>query len=337
MSTRPLAIEGAAMRPLPMILTLFLVVRAGAAWASGVPITGVITDLEGHPLPGIMVFAANADDDKIESIAVSNDVGQVTFPATRARRNFGVVSTTRAVARLTSRGGAHFQLVLRPLPVSPRDQRALAAARIKTQNATLMRGRVVDEAGGGLPGSRLEAVRSGDEAATVATTASDRDGRFALGLPGGDYQLRVLAPGFRPARLSRSNGDLILVMAIAAEPQRIDIGQGHTLSFRIADSIDPEYTPPAAVRAWLLWAYNICPWAGAVPARERTAVKKYWYLDVLRTAPPSPATISTANCQPPSQYQRMFWSLGSDFVMLPDGFGYSPEDPGRERIDPPED
>jgi hypothetical protein len=324
------------------VIGFALILGAGLgpiAWASATSVTGLVTDLDGHPLAGIMVFAASADDDLIQSIAVSNDAGEVTFTASKARRNFGVISATHAVAQLTSSGGTRFRLALRPLPrpPGPPDRPAAGAARLQTKNAILLRGRVVDEAGGGLPASRLEAVRNGDDPATVAATSSDGQGRFALGLPGGDYQLRVLAPGFRPTRFSRHGGQLILVMTIAAEAQRIDIGQGHTLSFRLEDSIDPEYTPPAPVRAWLLWAYNICPWAGAIPARERKAVKKYWYLDVLRTAPPSPATISTANCSPPSQYQRMPWSLGSDFVMLPDGFGYTPEDPGRERIDPPKD
>jgi hypothetical protein len=300
---------------------------------------GHVTDQAGAPLAGIMVFAADARTDRIASMAVSDEEGNVRLPVGRGRHNFGVVSPSLAVAQLSARGVAGFDLVLQPRPGVQRDSAEAsdqtgAGARVSAPTAFVLRGRVVDETGVGLEGTRVEALRGGGDH-PVTSAMSGEGGRFALGLPGGAYFVRVFAPGLKTSRLARRGGEVILVMAIAAEPQRVDVGTGHTLRFRLQDSIDPEYSPPAPVRAWLQAAYGICASTNPLRARERRELKKYWYLDILRTAPPNPATISTANCAPPSQYQRMPWSMGQDFVMLPDGFGYSEEDPGRERIDPP--
>ena len=312
-------------------------VAGRSVFAPVTEMAGLVTDLAGVPLPGIMVFAVDARTDRVASMAVSNDAGRVILPVARGRHNVGVVSASFGVARLVPRGATGFDLVLQPRPalpaaLSPEGDAPGGAARVSSATAFVLRGRTVDETGVGLEGSQIQAVRG--EGPPVTSAISGKDGRFAMGLPGGTYVIRVYAPGFRTSKLARQNGEVVLVMAIAAEPQRVDIA-GNSLTFRLQDSIDPEYTPPAKVRAWLQIAYGICGSSNPLRAHERRALKKYWYLDVLRTAPPNPATISTANCAPPSQYQRMPWSRGADFVMLPDGFGYSEDDPGREAIDPP--
>jgi hypothetical protein len=40
-----------------------------------------------------------------------------------------------------------------------------------------------------------------------------------------------------------------------------------------------------------------------VRGHETAALKKYWYLDVLRSEPPNPATVSSASCTSPSDYR----------------------------------
>ena len=93
-----------------------------------------------------------------------------------------------------------------------------------------------------------------------------------------------------------------MVMTVATEVQQLTITPGRVLRFRPADSIDPEYTPPTAVKAWLQYAYGICP-SAPLTWYEKRALKKYWYLDVLRSEPPNPASVSTTSCTTPSAYQ----------------------------------
>jgi hypothetical protein len=97
----------------------------------------------------------------------------------------------------------------------------------------------------------------------------------------------------------------VIVMGIAADPQRVTVTDGRVLSFRPSDSIDPEYSPPAAVRSWLQYAYGICPPRFPLKAHDRRGLKKYWYLDVLRSEPPNPATISTVNCTTAASYELL--------------------------------
>ena len=282
------------------ILTLLSLVVAAPAGQQTV--AGAVVDTSGRPLQNVVVFAADAGSDAVAAVAVSDEAGKVALAVPPRRHNFGVLSSTLGVVRLNTPGPLRFELVVAPLPpVVTGATPDAPAARINAPRAYIVRGRVVDESGAGLEGVRLEAYR--ETGIVVATSFSSADGGFAIVVPGGKSQLRASAPGLFTARSVQQSKRLLLVMAIAADLQRLTFTSGRVLSFRPSDSIDPEYTPPAPVRTWLQFTYGICPASAPLKASEKRALKKYWYLDVLRREPPNPASISTINCTPPTSYQ----------------------------------
>jgi hypothetical protein len=265
-------------------------------------IAGTVVDPAGKPLPAVMVFAADASTDAMAAVATSDAAGKVEMVLPQRRYNFGVLSPRFGLIQLTPRGPGRFELVVAALPPNLIDAAAgEPAARIDAPAGFVLRGRVVDETGVGLTGVRLEAAR--DTGAVLATVFSGADGSFALAVPGGRFRLRATAPGLSAVRSAHQNGRLVVVMAIAAEAQPLTITDGRVFSVRPGDSIDPEFTPPAPVRALLRFAYGICNTATPMKARDKQALKKYWYLEVLRRSPPNPATISTVACTAPSAYQ----------------------------------
>ena len=265
-------------------------------------ISGTVMDMTGRPLDGLMVFAADARTDAVTAMAASDAEGKVQLVVPQGRYNFGVLSPIFGVTRLVPAGPGRFELVVARLPPKVVDGAATEpAAQVDAPRGFVLRGRVVDETGVGLDGIRLEAVR--ETGAAIATVYSGTDGTFAVAVPGGRSRLRAIAPGFRSVRSAHQGGRLVVVMAIAAEAQEVTITDGRVFTVRPADSIDPEYTPPAPVKALLRFAYGICPGATPLSARDKRALKKYWYLDVLRREAPNPASISTVTCTPASTYQ----------------------------------
>jgi hypothetical protein len=260
-------------------------------------VKAVVVDEARVPLPHVIVFAADATT--VIGVARSDEAGAVELPRPRPRYNFGVLSATQRLSAIAPLAQGRYQLVVAPLPPRPdEDQPLHEVAHLRAPGASVFQGRVVDEAQGGLGGVRVEAVRS---SGVVASTAFSRaDGRFALVVPGGEYGLSASAPGLSAVRSEQRLELLVVVMGIASDSQTIRVTEGHTLSFRLGDSLDPEYTPPAPVRTWLLYAYGICPTTTPLRAQEKRNLKKYWYLDVLRRDPPNPATISASACMPPS-------------------------------------
>lgn len=99
-------------------------------------------------------------------------------------------------------------------------------------------------------------------------------------------------------------------MKIDAAVQTVRIEEGHVLSFRLDESMWPEYIPPPQVQAWLRFAYGIersfymscpsmaftrildnprsgpeiinCPPSVLVHTKK---LRKFWWLDVLRSPP----------------------------------------------------
>jgi hypothetical protein len=81
-----------------------------------------------------------------------------------------------------------------PILLAPSEQRELGDLTLQA-GATIV-GRVLDEAGQAIEGARVEA-RPATKAPPVRM-ATDRDGRFFLRVPGGDYALLALAPARAP-------------------------------------------------------------------------------------------------------------------------------------------
>lgn len=260
---------------------------------------GRVVDATGQPRPNVIVFATDAGTDQVVAMASSDGDGRVALILPRRRHNFGILSATLGVRDLVSRGPGRFDLVVTALPAPP-PIAASDGVPVVARGATVVRGRVVDETGAPLLGVRLDAVRPTGGLAT--TGFSGAGGVFAVTLPGGDFRLRPTAPGLVLSRSTQQGERLVIIMTVDAEIQRLTITTGRVLQFRPSDSIDPEYTPPAVVKTWLRYAYGICPSAPLTAAEKRT-LRKYWYLDVLRSEPPNPATISTSTCTTPSAYQ----------------------------------
>ena len=308
-----------------MIVLSFLLALSGPTDASLTAwpvVAGQVTDASGRPLPGVVVIAVDPARETIVRMATADHRGDVRMPLPPRPHLFGVMSSQLAVDRLIQRGADAFVLVLKPLPAAggAPPARGTEAPVFRSATAALVHGRVVDESGRGLAGVRVDGLRATEwsrddqgefraRGVVVSSALSGADGVFVLALPAGDTQLQARAPGLklvrssvRPSERPGRTGHAALVMGIDAEVQSIVIRDGHTLRVRIEDSIDPEYTPPAAVRAWLQFAYGICSATTPLAAGQKRALRRYWYLDVLRREPPNPASISATDCVPAPSY-----------------------------------
>jgi hypothetical protein len=291
-------------------------------------VEGRVLDPQRAPVPGVLIFAVDPTSDVIVAVASSDEMGNVRMVLQPRRHNFGVMSAHHGVQRLTPTGPDGFELTLAPLPEpgAPVAAPERETPVIRTTRAILVRGHVLDESGNGLAGVRVDAVRALDwsqrpegmraTGLRIATAITGAGGVFVLAIPGGDTQLQASAPGLQLVRsaVRRDKGVAradrpVLVMGINAAVQDVIVTDGRVLRVRLQDSIDPEFSPPAAVRAWLLFAYGICATGQPFRAHEKQALKKYWYLEVLRREPPNPATVSTTSCVPATQYERA--SLGT--------------------------
>jgi hypothetical protein len=332
-----------------LLAMLLVAVPDAGAGSSTRTVQGRVVDAAGGALQGVVVFAADSASDAIATVATSDRDGQVQLAIPDRRHDFGVLSARFGVSQLTSTGPGSFTLVLRPLPADPRPVgpskdagagAAVPATRPPEQGhvaivggrASVIRGRVVDETGQGLAGIRVEGIRPTGTAAAVAI--SGPNGVFALAVPGGETRLDAYAPGLKLVRSSvptaaagrgAGRARVVLVMGVAADIQNIVVTAGRVLRVRPQDSIDPEYSPPAPVKAWLLYAYGICAQTKPMTRAQKQALKKYWYLDVLRRDPPNPASIAGGNCSPPSLYDQPSLRVTAGFGSLVDFVGPPPE------------
>jgi hypothetical protein len=270
-----------------------------AARAEPNRIGGRVVDQAGRPVAGVPVFAADAASDTLVAMGLSDEAGRLELVVPRRRHNFGILSSKLGIIRYVPLPQG-FELVVTPLPASAVSQRSdLGASWFGQPRASVLRGRIVDETGAPLPGVRVEVVRKTGH--VTAAVVSNRDGAFGVFLPQGESLVRAAAPGLETVRTSRQGIWLVIMMGVSAGVQTVTI-RDRTLTFRPDDSIDPGYSPPAVVRAYLAFAYGICPRTAPLKAHERAALRKYWYLDVLRSQPPNPATISSAACVPAFEY-----------------------------------
>jgi hypothetical protein len=330
-----------------MFAAFLMALVAAAGPLAGPPATrevlGTVTDGAHRPLPGVVVVAVDAASDVVAALATTDEQGRVQLRLPDRPHLFGVMSSRYGVERLVTRGATDFRLVLRPLapPAGAAPREGAGVPAIRARGAAVIQGRVVDESGQGLAGVRVDGARATDvrwsdqgmqaSGVVVSSALSGRDGTFTLVIPGGDTQLQARAPGLvlarsalQPPRIPGGADRHVLIMAVDAAAQSIVVSQGHLLRVRLADSIDPEYTPPAAVRAWLQVAHGICPASGPLTEAQKQTLKKYWYLEVLRNEPPNPASISAGSCVPP-------WAYGGVSLAARAGFGAVQ---GLEVVDP---
>jgi hypothetical protein len=141
--------------------------------------------------------------------------------------------------------------------------------------------------------------------------------------------VRFVAPGLTFAeRRRRPDGRMQIVMAVKTTMETVVLSQGHVLRFQMSDSIWPEVTPPPVVTAWLRHAWGMqlsfdcrreisarpaqgasagwpaSPFFGAEGEakgppcplsvwhrRWRDVLPPYWWLRLLRAAPPNPSVL----------------------------------------------
>ena len=120
-----------------------------------------------------------------------------------------------------------------------------------------VRAAVVDQTGVALAGVRVTLYHEhGNE--PVATTLTDDAGHALFVVPPARYRLRPIAAGLKPSRFETKHGHRVIVMEVDSPPEVVElVSGGKTLSFRMDDSIDPEYYPPSQARAWLKFSYCV--------------------------------------------------------------------------------
>jgi hypothetical protein len=323
-------------------LLICAVALVRAARAAEAPGGGAVTVLQGQvvfgsgaPLEGVTVFALDRDGEQITAAASSDHQGRVSLTIPRSREVvLGATSARFELQRLEVLDPARFRLVMSVMPSELFSLDPAAAVGTVTISPLVpapagghvlgaLRAAVVDEAGGPLAGVRV--TMYGESAsAPVATTLTDTAGHCLLVAPPGRYRLRPTAPGLKPARLDTERARPLLVMAVETRPETIQIADGgKVLSFRLDDSIDPEYYPPPAAKAWLKFRYCLDvdrmfrrasvnyrfgprplhnkgerpPFGGGMDNDPRPALpisyaarqlnlEKYWWLKKLYTDPP---------------------------------------------------
>lgn len=311
-----------------LVLSLLLMLQAPSVDAPSPrsepdTVLGTVVGADQRPVPRVIVFAVDPRTASIALMVASDEQGRVRLRLAPGSHRFGVMSPHLGVERLVNKGPAEFVLVLRPLPppAGAAPAEGTEAPVVRTPGALLIQGRVVDESGAGLAGVRVDGLRATEwepragkmragGVVVVSSALSGTNGAFNLAIPGGDTQIQARAPGLLLVRSSnlldqrrQPRADRpILVMGIDAAAQEIIVSERRVLRIHLEDSIDPEYSPPAPVRAWLQYAYGICPPRHPLTVREKQALQKYWYLHVLRADPPSPASISAGACIPPAAH-----------------------------------
>jgi hypothetical protein len=251
-------------------------------------VTVAVTDASGAPVAEMLVFAADAASDEIVSVVATDAGGRAAFELDGRPHNFGLYSTNRPILKHARAGEANLAIqVGAPLRESARPG---PGVRLNLPRARVLRGRVVDEGGAPLAGVRVQVIRP---SGTVATTAiSDRAGRVVAPVVQGRAFVTAFAPGLKLKQGTNAGAELRLVMTIDSEPQTITVSDRHVIRFHLRDSVDPEYVPPAPVKAWLCWAYGIGLPDRPLTGEDRKTIKKYWWLDKLREEPPNPARVA---------------------------------------------
>jgi hypothetical protein len=234
-----------------------------------VPLHGEVVFDSGTPLQGITVFAVDRLSGEIVAAARSDPRGRVLLPVPDGHQVvLGTTAGRFEQHTITPLAPDSFRLEmgLMPTELMSLDATTAASQGLMTVSSAmplpgqdlllgLLRGAIVDETGTSLSGVRLT-IYPENGGTPLATTASDPAGHFTFVLPPGRYRLRPLAAGLKPLRFDTDRERPQIVMTIDPQPAEIRLVDGkHVLTFRIEDSIDPEYYPPPAAKAWLKFSY----------------------------------------------------------------------------------
>jgi hypothetical protein len=243
------------------LLVYVLLMALPAVAQDGDEMVGEVVFESGVPLEGVTVYGLDKRGDVV-AVAKSGAKGEVRL-ATHGRRLVLGAGTPRfELVRVETPTPAEFRAIMRVVPqgvqvldpavkdigevrVTAEGELAIGAARVA----------VVDETGSGLSGVRVSAYEEGTRV-LAATSETDPRGHALLVLAPGRYRLHAVAAGLKPARYEAGRQRPTIVMAIDAQVESIKITEGpHVISFRLDDSVDPEYYPPPQAKAWLKQQY----------------------------------------------------------------------------------
>ena len=225
--------------PLLPLLLWFGSTDGGAA--GRVAFTVLVTAEDGRAVPGETVVAVDEAREVMVGVARSDQAGRAEMILPDRRTVFTVMSVRYQVGVVLVRDARNQILRLRPLP-APSGPGPVNAPVVRTRPPLLIRGRVVDERGLGLPSVRVDAVRATEWTKTaagarakgvvIASAMSDAGGSFTLPIPAGDTQIQPRAAGLVLVRSTtmteggRARADRpILVMGAVADSEASERGQ----------------------------------------------------------------------------------------------------------------
>jgi hypothetical protein len=184
-------------------------------------LSGRVVDSGGHPLAGVSITAVGliggSDQLTVLTGALPLAAEAAVLPAQALVRR-GRIRTATSDAQGRFRidemppGRSRLDLVhaealpLRREPILLGAGDAQDLGDLVLQPGALLAGRVLDEGGRPLEGARVEARASKGRAPPVRVSA-DRDGRFAVRVPGGDYALVAVAPERAPQSIFSFHAD----------------------------------------------------------------------------------------------------------------------------------
>jgi hypothetical protein len=254
-----------------------------------------VADAAGRPVSAV-VFAADTVSDVIVAVAHTRSDGSFALQVPSRKHFVGIFGARWRILTGVKTGPDTMMVTVAPADIiapNPADTRLPIDVLVGQKTAgtpQILRGRIADETGAPLAEVAVEATLPDGKVAGRAFSAAD--GAYVLPLMAGRYGLTARAVGLKVGRATRLGRRIDMVMSVAGEPQTVRIFQRHVLTFRIGDSIDPEYTPPSVVKAWLSYAYNVRTSGEPLTAAQKRRTKKYWWLELLRYAPRNPAALA---------------------------------------------
>jgi hypothetical protein len=177
-------------------------------------LAGKVLDERGLPLPAVTITAVTlqgrgAAADELTVLAGTLPLaveaaglpgqslsrqGKVRTTSSDATGRFSIDDLPPGRVRLEVSSPERLPFAREPIILGPSEHQDLGA--VVLQAGAIITGRVLDEGGRAIEGARVEARPVAK--APPARMATDREGRFSLRVPGGDYALLALAPARAP-------------------------------------------------------------------------------------------------------------------------------------------
>jgi protocatechuate 3,4-dioxygenase beta subunit len=190
--------------------------------------------------------------------------GRVRAAVTDMQGRFVVDEMPPGRVRLEIAPVAHLPLRREPVDLSPGERRDLGD--LVASPGAVISGRTLDEAGDPIEGARIEVRPTGPQGA-IMRLATDRDGRFTVRIPRGDYSLLALAP-------SRAPRSIFAVHAVPGTPAPpFDLRLPRALGGLDGQVRDDRGKPVARANVMVLAAPTALTTPAGTPWRPRSSVE----------------------------------------------------------------